>query len=406
MSNIIKRKLDAQVNGLSALQQSSFSEQLYLFSFVVYLLASFVTSTMFGQLSTLVGPIAYYIIEFSAVLVIAKVAVFDGWEREKLIIFALVGIIFWQICKNSGELFYFYYYLFILGAKDVRFERIIKTFLVTIGSFLLVTIAASLLGVIDNLTYGRYMEATIRYALGTIYPTDLAARAFYLLLAYAMLRRFHFKLVEYVSCLAITIFIYAVTDTRLDFYLMLLILLIALFYKYVVRLLEYLGSKLTAVILALFVFINIFLAYTFIPNNRFFEIANKVLSGRLTYGHLAFQNYNIPFFGQYVYQMGNGGVHKTPFQYFYIDSSFIRVLMMEGLLTFLALVGLLLLINHRFFKAHAYSLVIGMTLMILSSVIDQHLLELAFNVVFLGALADLSYWKQPFGLKTKSQLQA
>lgn len=105
--------------------------------------------------------------------------------------------------------------------------------------------------------------------------------------------------------------------------------------------------------------------------------------------------------------MGNGGgVHKTPFQYFYIDSSFIRVLMMEGLLTFLALVGLLLLINHRFFKAHAYSLVIGMTLMILSSVIDQHLLELAFNVVFLGALADLSYWKQPFGLKTKSQLQA
>ncbi|KRL05746.1 hypothetical protein [Liquorilactobacillus oeni] len=392
MSNILKGKLNTQVTNFNALKRGFFSERLYVFSFMLYLAANFINMTMFGHSNPLFWVLAPRLIELAGLLVAAKIFIFDGWKAEKLLIFTLLGIIFWEICKSSGEFYYFYYYLFILGAKNIRLERLLKVFLFTIAGLLLITIAASLTGLIINLSIGRHMEATVRYALGTIYPTDLAARVFYLLLAYVMLKRFHFSLAEYVSWIAITVITYAVTDTRLDLALMVLVLLLVAFYKRVVQLLEYLGSKTVAAILGAFVFVNIILAYTFIPHNHFFEIANKLLSGRLTYGHVAFQNYNVPFFGQYVFQMGNGGLHETPFQYFYIDSSFIRVLMMEGFLAFVALGFLFYICYRRFFKVKAYPLVIGMALLILSSVIDQHLLELAFNVLFLGALADLTYW--------------
>lgn len=54
----------------------------------------------------------------------------------------------------------------------------------------------------------RTGNAGIRLSLGSVYPTDLAARIFYISLAYVTLKKFKLKLPEYISLLAICVYIF------------------------------------------------------------------------------------------------------------------------------------------------------------------------------------------------------
>ncbi|MFT9191475.1 MAG: hypothetical protein ABF470_10830, partial [Liquorilactobacillus sp.] len=316
------------------------------------------------------------------------------WDLKGICVILLSGLVLWQICTTSGEYLFFYYYVFIVGAKDVDFKKIIKVFLCTVIMVLIVTIIAALSGFIVNVTIGRSLEATVRYSLGTVYPTDLAARCFYILLSYAALRKFKFSIPEYIATVAFSVMIYALTDTRLDFLLMLMVILVAVFKDFIFNIIKRVKVTVAAATVFVVIFLNIVLAYLYEPSIRIFQLANKLLSGRLTYGHEAFKNYNVTFLGQLVYQNGNGGVHNQPFDYFYIDVSFIRVLMMEGILAFFVLLAVIYFSYRKFYNENNFILIVWLVLAILSSLIDQHLYELSFNIVFLGLFADLSYWRK------------
>ena len=120
---------------------------------------------------------------------------------------------------------------------------------------------------------------------------------------------------------------------------------------------------------------------------------NNILSGRLSVGHIAFENFNVPFFGQIIEQTGNGGLHHGVYSYFFIDCSYIRVLMMNGLFSFLILVAFLVILSNKFLNEKAYSLEIALLFVALSSIIDQHLLEISYNCLLLAMFADISYFK-------------
>lgn len=79
---------------------------------------------------------------------------------------------------------------------------------------------------------------------------------------------------------------------------------------------------------------------------------------------------------------------------FFIDVSFIRVLMMLGFFCFVVLLYFIWYLFKRYEQLQLHSFTIALLLVILSSVIDQHLLELSFNILFLSAFADLSDWQR------------
>lgn len=214
----------------------------------------------------------------------------------------------------------------------------------------LIAVIAALSGFIINVEQGRTLEPTVRYSLGAVYPTDLASRCFYLLLSYTALRKFKFTIPEYIAALAFTVLIYVVTDTRLDFLLMIAVVLIVIFRNTLFKVIKTLKTGIATSVIFIIILLNIVLAYLFNPDVYVFQIINKLLSGRLTYGHEAFKNYNVPLLGQFVYQNGNGGVHNQPFAYFYIDVSFIRVLMMEGIVAFFVLLVVIYFLYKKFYN--------------------------------------------------------
>ena len=363
-------------------------EKLYFVGFIIYALVNYLRGTMFTQY--LSSPVLYDFMKISAIFIVLKILLFDDWKLKDLLIFLSVGILIEFTCRVSYDYDIFYYCLLILGAKNIEFSKILKTYLILISTALVITIIASQFGLVYNITFGRSGTPIVRYALGAVYPTDFAARVFYLMLFYAVFKKFKLNLPEYISLAALTVAMYVLTDTRLDTILMLLVILIAIFYRPVIKLVNRISVRLMSLLITAFVAFNILLAYFFIPSNPIFKIINKVLSQRLVYGHLVFKRYNVPLLGQFIPQVGNGGLHNGPYNYFFVDSSFIRVLMMHGLWAFILTMTLIIFLSHKFISKKYIVLEIALLLVILSSVIDQHMWEISFNIIFVGLFAKIS----------------
>lgn len=385
----------------------TFGEVFYMIALIIYMVSQFVPGTMFPSLLPALLP--YRITQLSGMLVIVKMILFDfeidDGKWKEWLIYIFLGLILWKTCSDAYQYNLYYYYLFVIGAQNIDYKKLLKVFLITLSSLILVTVFAAKLRFIPGLTMGRYGTPTVRYALGMIYPSDLAARAFYLMLAYCVYKKFKLVLPEYIACLAFTIFIYIMTDTKLDALLMIMVIAVAALYPYVKKLIYFVGGKVIVLLTLLATGSSVLLTYFYTPHNKLMLLLNRVLSDRLKYGHMAFKNYNVSIFGQYIPQRGNGGIHVDKFKYFFIDSSYVRHLMMNGLIAFTVVMVILCIMLTKFTKRRAYSLVVYLLFVVVSSIIDQHMLEISFNFVFIAFLADIRYFEADNASKSRSLLK-
>lgn len=379
-------------------------EWLFWSSFVLLLVTQFSQGTMF----ILYYPSAsfpYHVLMIAGLIAGIKIVLFNHFKNfDEFLMTILLGLLILVGCQQANDWNFIYYYLMILAGQGIDLKKVIKVFLIIIITGMLITIISSSLGIIMNLTNSRTGDPGVRFALGMVYPTDFAARAFYLQLFYVVYRKFHLILPELIACLSFTIAIYFLTDTRLDLVLMLLTLIISFFYKHVIQFLKLIGSKNLSIFGVLSILIVIVLTYLYHPGIFIFDIFNKILSGRLEYGHMAFVKYNVTMFGQFVQQNGNGGIHHGWFDYFFIDCSFLRVLMMNGFVSFVILITSLCYLSNKFMKGKYYCLELALILIIISSLIDQHLMDISFNILFMAIYTNLNEFREHKSIVSRDKI--
>ena len=78
--------------------------------------------------------------------------------------------------------------------------------------------------------------------------------------------------------------------------------------------------------------------------------------------------------------------------YFYIDSSLVRTLLMQGIIAYIFIIWLILRNVRKFSTNRQYSLLLALLFIVLSSAIDQHLIELSFNFIFLASFTNNNYF--------------
>jgi hypothetical protein len=368
--------------------------RLFWAAFVILLVTQFSQGTMF-ILDYPSESFPYHLFMVAGVIAAIKVLAFNDFKDWKELLLAItIGLLILAGCQLSNDWNFIYYYLVVLASQKVKFEKIVRIFLIVVTLGILITIIAASFGVIMELTNSRTGDPRVRYALGMVYPTDLAARAFYLQLFYVVYRKFKLSLPELIIGAAFTFIIYAFTDTRLDVILMTLTLIIAVVYEKTINLIKIIGNKYLSLIGVVSILGIIVLTYLYRASNPLFKILNKLLSGRMEFGHQAFVKYNVTFFGQFVLQNGNGGIHHGAFDYFFIDCSFLRILMMNGFIAFVLILVALYYLSRKFMQGKCYSLEIALLLIVASSLIDQHLIEISFNILFVALFANLSYFKE------------
>ncbi|HJG66685.1 MAG TPA: hypothetical protein K8V14_05150 [Staphylococcus ureilyticus] len=365
------------------------SEYLFFASFFIYIITQYLGGTMF----TIDGTVSFLLLTIASILAFIKIIIFDNESNLYKLTIVLLLIILFAAGKNSFDYNFYYYAFLIFAAKNIEFRKILKYYIIVLASGIIVTTIFALIHVIPAIVITRSNSSALRLALGSVYPSDLAARIFHLMVGYAVLKKFKLTLPEYLSVIAITITTYIVTDTKLDLILMILLIICLSFYKYIVILMSMIKPYIFNLLILGFIAINILLAYFYNPKISILNKLNSALTGRLDLANRGFNDYNVTLYGQYVYQNGWGGIHKKIIDYFYIDSSLVRVLLMQGLIVYIILICLMLRDMKIFVKNKQFSLAIALFFIIASSAIDQHLIEITFNFVFLASFANIDYFK-------------
>lgn len=318
------------------------SSQIYFLAFVIFFVSAFIQDTTLSE--ALSGRFLRLCSYISLPLLLFKIYVLDRWNKKELFaitVLILLGMITWRM---AHELQLLLIVPFVISAKNVNFKDII-TWYVYLNVVLILTMAIfSLLGIIPNLIY-RAAPRPPRYSLGLIYTSSLATHYFYLVLAYCYLRFTKLRWSDYLLIIVGDIIFMAITNTKLDFIATLVVIPVMIIAQRAFK-----GYRLSEILASFWwmavpvtSLMMIFVSYFYTGSNHIMKAVNGLISGRLNLGHRAFSHYNIKILGQTIVEHTYGGSKGLKLanqlngvhHYFFIDSSYVRMILLWGILAFL-----------------------------------------------------------------------
>lgn len=366
-------------------------EIAFAFEFVV---AFLITSTYTDYFS---NHLLHTLMFAGLALVLLKIFLFDDLDLKWLAIDAIVLILLLTTWRTSKEFSLFSMGIFVLGARNVDFKRIIKIYFY-VGMLLLAFVVISAMGgLIRNLVYRRDMTNIVRQSFGIAYPTDFAAHVLYLILAYAYLKFGKIKWYDYAVFLAAAVFLVKFSDARLSAYA--IILSIPVLWIGQRAQTDHLLSRFIAsfywTVPILLAYLVIIASYFFTPSNKTLTKVNNASSGRLFLGHKAISEYGFSMFGKQIIEHGWGGANglkmsqNAPANYFFVDSSFLRMTILYGIIMAIIILLAMTKISWESFQKGSFALASIIVIVSVSAMVEQRLLDLAYDPFLIALLANV-----------------
>lgn len=366
-------------------------EVAFAFEFVV---AFLITSTYTDYFS---NHLLHTLMFVGLTLVLLKIFLFDDLDLKWLAIDAIVLILLLITWRTSKEFSLFSMGIFVLGARNVDFKRIIKIYFY-VGMLLLAFVVISAMGgLIRNLVYRRDMTNIVRQSFGIAYPTDFAAHVLYLILAYAYLKFGKIKWYDYAVFLATAVFLVKFSDARLSAYA--IILSIPVLWIGQRAQTDHLLSRFIVsfywTVPILSAYLVIIASYFFTPSNKILTKVNNASSGRLFLGHKAISEYGFSMFGKQIIEHGWGGANglkmsqNAPANYFFVDSSFLRMTILYGIIMAIIILLAMTKISWESFQKRSFALASIIVIVSVSAMVEQRLLDLAYDPFLIALLANV-----------------
>ncbi len=377
-------------------------ENLFFAGFIIYIFWDIMRTTMFPHS----GMAFNMCLVFAVIILAIKIFFFDVYTFKQFICISGMFALSIIVLLKSGYIWTFLWVLMMASAKEVPFRKILRIYLLMNITIIGLAFIASLLGVIENLAYTRQDWVNLRYSFGCIYTTDFAAHIFFMLLVAFYLYQDRLKWYHYTGTCAAAGFIYYFCFAKLD---TICILLIVLFFG-IYHVLQWQSSKESVIVPGMdknsqkvFVFkrtktylkwkrfwkgcalasmpvlsLLIYLLSDFYQqDNEFLESINEAITGRLALGKKGLDDYGIPLLGQDVPMVGFGGSTTLEEEYFFIDSSYLNILLRYGILFLIMVLIIYGTICYKHKKDTV--LMLAVVLLAISCFIDHHMMEAAYN---------------------------
>lgn len=366
------------------------AELLFFAGFIIYLGRGVWSTTTF-PLPRLISKLCLLL---PLLLIGLKVLFFDNYRVKSLIILGISAIGSLLIYRSSSYLNILFWLVLVAGSKNISFEKILKVYLVIAGSIILLAFCSSLLGVIENY---RYVTASrgIRNSFGITYTTDFAAHIFFLALAFFYLIGEKLKLYHYIGVLILAGLIYLFCNARLDSCSLALIAIIFGLGNWIEHscyigkngknLWRNIWSTTGMYIMPFLAVISLAATVLYRPNSGLLFELDKVISSRLFLGNQGIKEYGYTLFGQAIDMIGAGGGTEYSSNYFFIDCSYIHVMLRFGVLFAIAVLIAYTIACYK--NKHDLFFLYAIALVAVNCTIAHHLLEFEYNPFALALLA-------------------
>jgi len=144
------------------------SEQLYLSSFALYLASVTIQTTTFSTYYPhRVGTIIQL---FTLLVMVSKLVFLDELTLPQILVDLGLLSLGTIVLLTSGMHAIIVTVVLVLAARQVDFNKIIKVYLIVVGSLLLLAFLAAEVGLIKNITFET--SNGLRQSFGVMYTTD------------------------------------------------------------------------------------------------------------------------------------------------------------------------------------------------------------------------------------------
>lgn len=382
-----------QTNGLakSGLLSMTVAEALYLAAFFLFLVQGFLDTTMFAY--AMPASIIPAMKGIALALVVLKMAISDFSSRITHVLVTLLLLLVSGLSMlYDGYAAPMQFLVMVAGASGVDFERIAKVYFWSSVVLTFATFAAAFGGIIQNVAVPR-SSGTV-YAYGFYYSTEFSAHVLSITLAWLYLQRRNLSVRVYLPALLWSALVFVLTDGRLSFGLsVLMVAMVALsdFHRKQ-RKGAYRYPRVLATSFVVMAAISIILMVTFYDTGILAWL-NDLLTNRLYYAHKGFIYYGVSAFGQQIDMTGWGGGRVVWLEnYFYIDCSYVNILLRFG---YVILLLVLVLCTVPYFRLRKDAGVVAWLLfgIALASFINEHLMGIPYNFFVLMAFAECADYR-------------
>lgn len=282
--------------------------------------------------------------------------------------------------------------LLIAGANDIDYRKILKVYLIVEIPMTICTMIAGYTGVITNLVYHRGEQ--VRMSFGFIYPTDFAAGIVFMITAWVVLRQARCTWMEIGLMIISVVLFEKYCDVRNSEIVMMILIICVVYLKIRNKLAAKKGKEYTPSLLLKILCLvapyglagfMILVSRFYRPDIEWMAKLNTLFSTRLSLGKEVFDRYDIQIWGQDIPMRGNGGSTEVVADYFFIDSSYVNILMRLGLVVFILVMLIISIIMIKNLN-HPYMLM-AMAIVCIHSVMEHHMFEVYYDVFLMLPLA-------------------
>ncbi|MCI8291274.1 MAG: hypothetical protein HFJ25_03350 [Clostridia bacterium] len=363
-------------------------EEIFLIGFVLYLIQSFMRTTMFKEII----PVRIFsVVKYIGLIFVLYKIIDDKYTIKRILVIFMILTAFLVTLIESTYSILLEYFILIIGAKDVEWKKIVNLYFKTICILLILTIISAKLGIIENLVYFRKSNGRYREAFGVIYPTDFAAHVLFLCLSYIALKDRKITVIESLFIIGIALLVYYYCDARLDAICIMLAAFISFVYKW--NLINFKNFFVKyGLIFSFFIceILSIYLTINYNSSSKFYTEVNDLLTSRLRIGNMMYEEYGITMFGQLIEDHGFGGNLKFEYDvYNYIDCSYLRILLKYGLAVSFIITIFNIIISKKIYKNQNYIMLLIFFIVSVNSIAAQHYIDFSYNFLLLIYLAKM-----------------
>lgn len=366
------------------------SEKIYLCTlFIWVVVASLVTTTYFVRLDgflSLYRSLLYFTIFallIKELMNLLKTLNYFRFHWKQLLVVIALFISMFIVAKNRDGILDINVLLLVFSARDIDFRKLLGTFSLATFLVLCLTIYASQKGIIANMFMNA--DGGYRFSLGFNYVSFASQRLFFALCTYLMFRGKRISYLELLALLLATIYMYQQTSTTSPFYLSILILTYVLFSIKIFKkefIIENFWLKKIAnygFILALI----ITLYFCFYSSGNLFHLVDQFTHNRLRLSVEGFRNFGVSWLGQHIIFTTMDIFGNFTSNYNFIDSSFVQLLVIDGLVVSAFMLFALTKVMKYFVSIRKDIVLACLGIMIIHGMFDPQMLVLRYSPLIL-----------------------